>query len=198
MPRAARGLRPSVAFVNNDDVPGVVLSSQQLLAIDVLAQRHGGEGRPGPHAAAAASAASADAAALAGSSACSPEPRGERRAEAAGSSSSSGREPPPLEEHAAVDGVLQGPAVAVLHHEPGLREDAGSGLPRRCGRRGRGKVVVGDGGSGGRVSGPGSSGRGWRPREDDGALGRLEGLDDARVGLCLKFERKKKKKSNGE
>lgn len=50
-------------------------------------------------------------------------------------------------------------------------------------------------------------GGGWRPRKNDSALGRLEGLDDARVGLlpllllimlyyysCLK----KKKKKEGE
>ena len=40
---------------------------------------------------------------------------------------------PPLEENAAVDGVLQGTAVAVLHHEPGLGQNPRCGLALRRG-----------------------------------------------------------------
>jgi len=170
VPRAPSRPRPPAAL-RSSDVPGVVLSGEQLLPVDDLAQGHGGEGRPGAHAALAAAGAAVPAGAGGR--------RGERRrAEGAAGrrrARSSSCRGPPLEENAAVDGVLQGTAVAVLHDEPGLGQNPRCGLALRRGRgRRRGRVSR---------SGAGSP-RGVRgPRKDDGALGRLEGLDDARVGL---------------
>ena len=131
MPRAPSRPRPpsrprTPAALRSSDVPGVVLSGEQLLPVDDLAQGHGGEGRPGAHAALAAAGA-AVAGGRTGERRQAEGAAGRRRAR---SSSCRG---PPLEEHAAVDGVLQGTAVAELHHEPGLGQNPRCGLALRRG-----------------------------------------------------------------